>query len=51
MYDVARSIMGEMKSADKRTVTIELLSQALENKKFGFLTGTLPPLTQRNDRV
>jgi len=29
-----------MKSEDKRTITLEILIQALEGKKFSFLRGT-----------
>ena len=43
MFDVGRAVVEEMKSQDKRTVTVELLLQSLEGtKKFNFLTGTFP---------
>lgn len=46
MYDLARVIMEEMKSSEKRTVTVELLTQSLGDKKFGFLNCTsFPPPT------
>jgi hypothetical protein len=40
MHDMGRAAFDEAKSEDKRTITLELLIQALEGKKFGFLRGT-----------
>ena len=37
MHDVGKAAFDEMKSEDKRTITLDILTQALEGKKFGFL--------------
>jgi len=37
MADLGKSVFATMKSEDKRTVTTEVLTQALDGKKYGFL--------------
>ena len=39
MRDLGRMAFDEMKGEDKRTVTVEVMIQALENKKLQFLNG------------
>ncbi len=41
MYDLGRSVTDQMKSSDKRTMTVDMLTDVLGgSKKYGFLTGS-----------
>ena len=41
MQDMGKSAFDEMKSNDKRTVTLDIMVQTLEGKKFDFLRGMM----------
>lgn len=41
MHDLGKMAFDAMKSEDRRTVTVDVLIQALEDKKFQFLNGWL----------
>lgn len=39
MYDVGKEATEVLKAEDKRTVTVDILTQTFAEKKFKFLTG------------
>ena len=39
MYDIGKEATEVLKSEDKRTVTVDILTQTFAEKKFKFLTG------------
>ena len=52
MYDLGRALTATMKQEDKRTVTIDVLTDTLEGgKKFSFVTGNIWRLYFRNEAV
>lgn len=39
MNDIGNEVLEMLKAGDKRVVNVDILNQALSNKKFSILTG------------
>ena len=39
MQELGKVVFDELKTEEKRTVTLEIMEQALSNKKYNFLNG------------